>query len=56
MKVNKVQQGGPILYVEKDKPGKILIMKKELPRTHWELFVKLVFIMFVRFMFGTLTI
>ena len=36
-KVNKVQQGGPILYVAKDKPGQILIMKKELPRTHWEL-------------------
>ena len=34
MKVNKVQQGGPILYVEKDKTGQFLIMKKELPRTH----------------------
>ena len=33
-KVNKVQQGGPILYVEKDKPGQFLIMRKELPRTH----------------------
>ena len=34
MKVNKVQQGGPILFVAKDKPGQFLIMKKELPRTH----------------------
>ena len=34
MKVNKVQQGGPILYVAKDKPGQFLIMRKELPRTH----------------------
>ena len=29
-----MQQGGPILYVAKDKPGKFLIMRKELPRTH----------------------
>ena len=28
MKVNKVQQGGPILFVAKDKPGKFLIMRK----------------------------
>ena len=34
MKVNKVQQGGPILFVEKDKPGQILIIRKALPRTH----------------------
>ena len=34
MQVNKVQQGVPILYVEKDKPGQFLIMMKELPRTH----------------------
>ena len=34
MKVNKVQQGGPILYVAKGKPGQFLIMRKELPRTH----------------------
>ena len=34
MKVNKVQQGGPILYVAKDKPGQFLIMRKALPRTH----------------------
>ena len=34
MKVNKVQQGGPILFVAKDKPGKFLIMRKALPRTH----------------------
>ena len=33
-KVNKVQQGGPILYLAKDKPGQFLIMRKELPRTH----------------------
>ena len=31
MKVNKVQQGGPILFVAKDKPGRF---RKELPRTH----------------------
>ena len=35
MKVNKVQQGGPILFVAKDKPGQFLIMRKALPRTHW---------------------
>ena len=29
-----MQPGGPILYLAKDKPGQILIMKKELPRTH----------------------
>ena len=34
MKVNKVQQGSPILFVAKDKPGQFLIMRKELPRTH----------------------
>ena len=34
MKVKKVQQGGLILYVAKDKPGQFLIMRKELPRTH----------------------
>ena len=34
MKVNKVQQGGPILFVAKDKPGQVLIMRKALPRTH----------------------
>ena len=34
MKVNKMQQGGPILFVAKDKPGQFLIMRKELPRTH----------------------
>ena len=34
MKVNKVQQGGPILFVAKDKPGQFLIMRKALPRTH----------------------
>ena len=34
MKVNKVQQGGPILFVTKDKPGQFLIMRKALPRTH----------------------
>ena len=34
MKVNKLQQGGPILFVEKDKPGQFLIMRKALPRTH----------------------
>ena len=34
MKVNKVQQGGQILYVAKDKPVQFLIMRKELPRTH----------------------
>ena len=34
MKVKKVQQGGPILFVAKDKPGKILICSKALPRTH----------------------
>ena len=34
MKVNKVQQGGPILFVAKDKPGQSLIMRKALPRTH----------------------
>ena len=34
MKVNKVQQGGPILFVAKDKPGQFLIMRKELPTTH----------------------
>ena len=34
MKVNKVQQGGPILFLVKDKLGQILIMRKALPRTH----------------------
>ena len=34
MKVNKVQQGGPILFEAKDKPGQILIMRKALPGTH----------------------
>ena len=34
MKVNKVQQGGPILFVAKDKSGQVLIMRKVLPRTH----------------------
>ena len=34
MKVNKVQQGDPILFVAKDKPGQVLIMRKALPRTH----------------------
>ena len=33
MKVNKVQQGGPILFVAKDKPGQVL-MRKALLRTH----------------------
>ena len=37
MKINKVQQGGPILFVAKDKPGQFLIIIKELPRTLWEL-------------------
>ena len=44
MKVNKVQQGGPILFVAKDNLGKFLIMRKELPRTHMGMIVKLVFI------------
>ena len=34
MKVNKVQQGGTIIFVAKDKPGQFLIMRKALPRTH----------------------
>ena len=34
MKVNKVQQGGPILYVAKDKSGQFLVMGKALTRTH----------------------
>ena len=34
MKVNKVQQDGPILFVAKNKPGKFPIMRKALPRTH----------------------
>ena len=34
MKVNKVQQGGPNLFVVKDKPVQFLIMRKALPRTH----------------------
>ena len=34
MKVNKVQQGGLILFVAKDKPGQVLIMRNELLRTH----------------------
>ena len=33
MKVNKVKQGGPILFVAKDKPGQFLIMRKSLPMT-----------------------
>ena len=45
-KVNKVQQGGPILFVVKDKPGQTLIRCKALPRTH-ENIVKLVFITFI---------
>ena len=46
MKVNKVQQGGPILFVAKDKPGPTLIRCKALPRTHRNI-VKLVFITFI---------
>ena len=34
MKVNKVQQDVPILFVAKDKLGKTLIQRKALPRTH----------------------
>ena len=34
MKVNKVKQCGPILFVAKDKPGQTLIIGKALPRTH----------------------
>ena len=34
MQVNKLHQGGPILFVTKDKPGQVLIMIKALPRTH----------------------
>ena len=34
MKVNKVQQGEPILFVAKDKTGQVLMMRKALPRTH----------------------
>ena len=34
MRVNKVQQGGPILFVAKDKPGQVLIVRNALPRTH----------------------
>ena len=34
MKLNKVQQGGPIIFVAKDKSGQVLIMRKALPRTH----------------------
>ena len=33
-KVNEVQQGGPILFVAKDKPGQTLIKRNALPRTH----------------------
>ena len=43
MKVNKVQQGGPILFVAKDKPEQIVIIGKALPRTHGNI-VNLVFI------------
>ena len=46
MKVNKVQKGGPILFVVKDKLGQTLIIGKELPRTHGNI-VKLVFITFI---------
>ena len=42
-KVTKVQKGGPILFVAKDKPGQTLIIGKALPRTHGNI-VKLVFI------------
>ena len=34
MKVNKVQQGGPIIFVSKDKPRQTFIIGKALPRTH----------------------
>ena len=34
MEVNKVQQGGPIFLVAKEKPRQVLIMRKTLPRTH----------------------
>ena len=44
--VNKVQQGGPILFVEKDKPGQTLIQRKAL-RGHMGIIVKLVFITFI---------
>ena len=43
IKVNKVQQDGPILFVAKDKPEQTLIIGKVLPRTHGNI-VKLVFI------------
>ena len=43
MKVDKVQQGGPILFVATDKPGQILNMRKALPG-HMGIIVELVFI------------
>ena len=43
MKVNKVHQGVPILFVAKDKPRQTLIIGKALPRTHGNI-IKLVFI------------
>ena len=46
MKVNKVQQGSPILFVAKDKPEQTLIIGKALPRTHG-IVVKLVCIMLI---------
>ena len=46
MKVNKVQQGGPLLFVARDKLGQFLIMRKALPRTHGNI-VKLVFVTFI---------
>ena len=35
MKVNKVQQDGPILFVAKDKPGQFLI-RKRAPEDTWK--------------------
>ena len=50
-----MQQGGPILFIAKDKPGQTLIIGKALPRTHGNI-VKLVFITLILFAFGTLII
>ena len=57
MKGNKVQQGDPILFVEKDKPGQIkFLYKGKQSQGHMGIIVELVFIMLICFAFVTLII
>ena len=50
-----MQQGGPILFVAKDKPRQFLIMRKALPRTHGN-YRQASFLTLIWFAFGTLII